>query len=250
MKFVSLICTMRDKTAPRFARPGPGMFHRAVFRALSRLTLSVAILVAVSVPILSFGAQPVRVVGTGGRIAGGAFAVTGSATSFWQRTPHKLGGPVTEIQVGYMNWVHSTTAEVANTNAITIEHAWIERAATGQVVPLTFSGSRQMVMPANDPAAFHLTDPVPSTVWTGTVPARDELFWVHAKGNIPAAGKIFQGTYVTFSGARFIVYDPANDPGTIDFAGRLSPAKTSAPPRYPCCSSVVIPAPGTSRSSE
>ena len=188
---------------------------------LQRWMLQALLLLALAAPLGSHASQPLRVVGTGGRIAVGAFTVSGSATAFWQRTAHKLGGPVDEIDVGFMNWVHSTTAEVANLYAITINYAWIERASTGQVVPLTFSGQRQLVMPASDSAAYHLADTVPSSAWTGSAPARDEVFWVHAKGSIPSGGTIYQGTLATFSGAKFIIYDPANDPGTKDFAGTV-----------------------------
>lgn len=168
-----------------------------------------------------FAVEPLRVVGTGGRMATGSVTVSGSVTAFRQRTPHKLGGPVAEIDIGFMNWAQNTEVEVANSNAVTINYAWLERASTGQVVPLTFSGQRQLVMPASAPEAYFLADPVPSSVWTGAAPVRDEVFWVHAKGSVPASGKIFQGPPATYAGAKFIVYNPANDPGTHDTAGAV-----------------------------
>lgn len=171
--------------------------------------------------------QPLRVVGTGGRMATGSYTTSATATSFWQRTAHKLGGPVAELDIGFMNWAFGDSGEVANTSPIAIHHAWVERVSTGQVVPLTFSGQRELVMPAGDTNAFWIADAIPSSVWTNSAPARDELFWVHAKGNIGVGGKIYQGTPSTFSGSKFVVYDPANDPGSADFAGTV-PAITGA----------------------
>lgn len=203
----------------------------------SRFIIGTLLLLASAAPSASFAVEPLRVVGTGGRIAPASYTVTGASTSFWQRTPHKLGGPVAELDIGFMNWVHTSKVEAANTNIVTIDRAWLERASTGQVVPLTFSGRRQLVMAANATTAFYLADPVPSSAWNATdpLPARDEVFWVHAKGVIPAGGQIYLGTPATFSGAKFMVYDPANDPGTSDVAGAVpaiagSLARSSALP--------------------
>lgn len=203
----------------------------------SHFVIGTLLLLAVAAPLAVFAVEPLRVVGTGGRIAPASYIVTGASTSFWQRTPHKLGGPVAEFDIGFMNWAHNSKIEVANTNIVTIDRAWLERASTGQVVPLTFSGRRQLVMAANATTAFYLADPVPSSAWNATdpLPARDEVFWVHAKGAIPADGQIYLGTPATFLGAKFMVYDPASDPGTSDVAGAVpaiagSLARSSALP--------------------
>ncbi len=171
---------------------------------------------------LSAQQQPVRVVATGGRIANNFYTPATANTAFRQRTPHKLGGPVSEIQIGFMDWMYPYTAETPNsTNDVTLTHAWLERASTGQVVPLTFSGSRTLVLPMNSTTPYWLSDPIPASAWTGAIPARDEVFWLNVRGSIPAGGKIPSGTPATHSGARFIVYPPANDPGTIDTTGPI-----------------------------
>ena len=143
-------------------------------------------------------------------------------TAFRQRTPHKLGGPVAEMQIGFMDWMIYYEGELPNTvNDVTIHHAWLERASTGQIVALTFSGSRQLVLPMNSTTAYWLSDTIPSTTWAGATPARDEVFWLHVQGSIPASGNLPIGTPATFSGAKFIAYPPANDPGTFDTAGSV-----------------------------
>src|SRR5690606_30984173 len=82
--------------------------------------------------------QPVRVVATGGRIASNFYTPPAANTAFRHRTPHQLGGPVAEIQIGFMDWMYPYQSETPNnTNDVTIDHAWLERASTGQVVPLT-----------------------------------------------------------------------------------------------------------------
>lgn len=173
------------------------------------------------VPLSCVALEPVRVVATGGRIASSFYAPAAPSTSFWHRTPHKLGGPVSEMKIGFIDWVHTTSAESSNTvNDVTIGHAWVERASTGQVLPLTFSGRRELVLPANSTTAYWLSDPVASSAWTGAAPARDEVFWVNVKGSIPSGGRIPVGTPATYPGARFFVYDPANEPDPkVDFAG-------------------------------
>jgi lysophospholipase L1-like esterase len=191
------------------------MNSSALFR---RLTLPVFFIITASA---LFAVEPLRVVGTGGRMGNSSIAVSGTLTSFRQRTPHKLGGPVAELDIGFMNWAHSTTAEVPNTNAVTLNYVWLERASTGQVVPLTFSNQRQLVMPAASTQAYWLADPIPSSVWTGAAPVRDELFWVHVQGSVPASGTIQTGTPTSFAGSKFIIYDPVNDPGTHDTAGAV-----------------------------
>lgn len=198
---------MRSHFSPHFSRTfrGRNLFISAV----------------VALGLTSASAAPLRVVASGGRIGVGSYTTGTTFNAFWQRTPHKLGGPVAEIDVGFMNWVHTTSAEAANGTEITIDCAWIERAATGQVIPLTFAGERKLVMPANDPSAYHLADPIPSSAWTGSAPAQDEVFWLQAKGSATPGGVIYQGSPSTFSGAKFIVYNPANDPGTKDFSGAV-----------------------------
>jgi len=113
---------------------------------------------------------------------------------------------------------------------VTITAAWLERASTGQVVPLTFSGARQLVLPMNSTTPCWFSDPVPSSVWTGAAPARDEVFWLHATGSVPEGGKVPVGTPTTYAGARFVMYPPANDPGTRDVAGVI-PTITGASAR-------------------
>lgn len=199
---------------PRLYAP---VFRRRITRAgIAGLLLSVA---------LSFDAvaadQPLRVVGTGGRIGVGAYKQAGAISAYWQRTPHMLGGPVSEITIGFMNWLHTTSMEAPNPSPVTIDYAWLERGSTGQIVPLTFSGERQLVMPANDTAPYHLSDPVPSSVWQGAPPSRDEVFWVHAKGCIPTGGSLPVGTPASYAGARFLVYDGTKEPGTKDAPGPL-----------------------------
>ncbi len=199
-----------------FSRFAPSVRRRwvaAVFLAVSVLVAS---------PLDRAAAeQPLRVVATGGRMATLTYTTSATSTAFWHRSPHQLGGPVTEIRLGFMNWYHSTSAEVANSNPVTIEHAWLERASTGQVVPVTFAGGRQLVMPADSAIAYHLADPIPASVWTGAPPARDELFWIQAKGSLPAGGKVCLGNPTRHAGSRFIVYDPANDPGAVDTTGAV-----------------------------
>ena len=171
--------------------------------------------------------EPLRVVATDGRIGYTFYTPAAGNTSFWHRTPHKLGGPVSEIQVGFMDLMYTDKTESANAdNEVTITAAWLERASTGQVVPFTFAGSRQLISPMNSTTPYWLCDAIPSSIWTGSAPARDEVFWLHAKGRIPEAGKIPVGTPATYSGGsdsslkdKFIVYPPANDPGTVDSAG-------------------------------
>ncbi|GHC05759.1 hypothetical protein GCM10007047_23410 [Cerasicoccus arenae] len=166
--------------------------------------------------------EPLLVVATGGRI--GVFKYGSSdpaATAFWHRTPHQLGGPVAEMQIGFMNWFLNYSVEYDNENDVTIEHAWLERALDGQVVPITFDGSRELIMPAASTEPFWPADPIDSSVWTGGVPQKDEIFWLHIKGSMPSGGKVCQGNPTGYSGSRFIVYNPANGPGTIDFSGTV-----------------------------
>ena len=170
--------------------------------------------------ITTYGEGPLRIVATGGRMGHDGITVT-TNTAFRHRTPHVLGGPVDEIQVGFMNWLHGYTDEVVSTTDVTIAYAWLERASTGQVVPLTFGGNRQFVMPANSLQAYFPSDPIASTVWTGTPPARDDLFWVHAKGSVPTNANIYLGCPTTWPGARFVNYNPASDPGTFDTTGAV-----------------------------
>ncbi|MET0262486.1 MAG: hypothetical protein ABW223_06285 [Rariglobus sp.] len=183
---------------------------------------AVAALLGLIAPPFAQAVEPVRVVATGGRIANTFYAPAAANTAFRHRTPHKLGGPVAEMQIGFMDWMYPYEAETPNdTNDVTISHAWLERASTGQRVPLTFSGSRTLVLPMNSTTPYWLSDPVPSSAWTGAAPARDEIFWLHVRGSIPTGGKLPTGTPSTYSGAKFVVYPPANDPGTFDTAGAV-----------------------------
>ncbi|WFB36607.1 SGNH/GDSL hydrolase family protein [Kiritimatiellota bacterium B12222] len=172
---------------------------------------------------VSFAEGPLRIVATGGRMGTSTYGVTGSYTAFRHRTPHMLGGPVDEIQIGFMNWVHDYTKEVANTNEVTIEYAWLERASSGQIVALTFDGERAFVMPANSDQAYFPADPIASSVWTGARPERDEVFWVNVLGRLPQGGKVCMGSPATWPGAKFMVYDPANATEQIDNSGQVLP---------------------------
>ncbi|MFH1499406.1 MAG: hypothetical protein ABII82_16475, partial [Verrucomicrobiota bacterium] len=176
--------------------------------------------------------EPVRVVATGGRIGYTFYTPAAANTAFRQRTPHVLGGPVAEMQIGFMDWMYTDKTETANAdNDVTITHAWLERASTGQVVPLTFSGSRTLVLPMNSTTPYWLSDPVPSSDWSGPAPARDEVFWVHVRGTIPEGGKVPVGTPANYTGgARFVAYPTANDPGGVDTAGPV-PAITGGSTR-------------------
>lgn len=166
--------------------------------------------------------EPLRIVATGGRIGVYPYG-TGNPdkTAFWHRTPHQLGGPVDEMQLGFMNWMLSYSSETENSNDVTIDYAWLVRESDGQVVPLTFNGERDFTMPASSEEPFWPADPVDSSVWTGGKPQKDEVFWLHIKGHVPSEGRVAQGCPVGYSGARFIMYDPANGPGTKDFAGSV-----------------------------
>ncbi|MEY3898812.1 MAG: hypothetical protein RLZZ214_4334 [Verrucomicrobiota bacterium] len=182
-------------------------------------------------PLAGFAVEPVRVVATGGRIGNTFYTPDTGNTAFRQRTPHKLGGPVAEMRIGFMDWMYPYDAETPNaTNDVTIEHAWLERAATGQIVPLTFSGSRQLVLPMNSTTAYWLADAIPSTIWTGAAPARDDVFWLHVQGSIPAGGKVPVGTPATYSGAKSIFYPPGNFTGSYDTGGPV-PTITGASAR-------------------
>ncbi|MDD3275792.1 MAG: SGNH/GDSL hydrolase family protein [Kiritimatiellales bacterium] len=178
-----------------------------------------------------FGEEPLRIVATGGRMGHDTYGPLGSAAAFRHRTPHLLGGPVDEIQIGFMNWSHNYTQEVVSTNDINIEYAWLERESTGQVVPLTFNGNRQFVMPANSLDAYFPADVIASSVWTGSSPAQDEVFWVNIKGSFPVGSVVYTGTPATWSGAKFTIYAPADDPGTYDTTGPV-PAISGANSRF------------------
>ncbi len=169
-----------------------------------------------------FAEGPLRIVATGGRMGTSTYRVSGSITAFRHRTPHMLGGAVDEMQVGFMNWVHGYTAEVANSSAVTIEYAWLERASTGQILPLTFEGEREFVMPADSEQAYFPADPIDSDLWTGAAPGQDEVFWVNVRGSLPVDGEVCMGSPATWPGAKFVVYDPVNAPGTFDTAGAVA----------------------------
>lgn len=166
--------------------------------------------------------EPLRVVGTNSRMSPFTYSPGATNTSFWQRTPHQLGGPVAEIDIAFMNWAVGYSGEVISTSDVTISHAWLERGSDGQIVPLTFEGEREVVLLGGVAQPYYMADPIDSSVWTGGTPQRDEIFWLHVKGSVPATdGKACLGVYATYSGAKFIFYDPANDPGTIDAAGAV-----------------------------
>lgn len=195
---------------------------------IPKFSVKIAVLILLLTASGAHSTEPLRVVATGGRIGYTFYTPASVNTSFWHRTPHKLGGPVSEIRVGFMDWMWlSSGNETANdSNNVTITAAWLERASTGQVVALTFSGSRQLVLPMNSTTPYWLCDAIPSSIWNGSPPARDEVFWLQTKGTIPEGGKIPVGAPATYSGgaaasqkAKFIVYPPANDPGTTDVAG-------------------------------
>lgn len=194
--------------------------HRSSAALLSRVArlLVLALCCAHALPAV----EPVQVVATGGRLGNSFYTPAAGNTAFRHRTPHKLGGPVAEMRIGFLDWAYGYGDETPNAvNDVTIGHAWLERASTGQVVPLTFAGSRRLVLPMNSTAAYWLSDAVPSSAWTGAAPARDEVFWLHLQGSIPDGGQIPSGTPASYSGARFIVYPSANDPGTFDTAGAV-----------------------------
>lgn len=182
-------------------------------------------------PLSGTAVEPVRVVATGGRIGNTFYPLPTGSTAFRQRTPHKLGGPVAEMRIGFMDWMYTDKTETANaTNDVTIGRAWLERAATGQIIPLTFGGQRELVLPMNSTTPYWLSDVIPSSGWTGTAPSRDEVFWLHVKGSVPDGGKVPVGTPTTYPGARFIAYPSANDPGTQDLGGAV-PAITGSASR-------------------
>jgi lysophospholipase L1-like esterase len=56
------------------------------------------------------------------------------------------------------------------------------------------------------------------------------VFWVHIKGSIPTDGKIMLGTPIGYTGSKFVVFNPANDPGTYDTSGTV-PSITGASTR-------------------
>lgn len=178
---------------------------------------------AVFSPFVSQALEPVRIVATSGRIGYTFTPAATTNTSFRQRTPHQLGGPVAEIQVGFMDWMYTdNSAETANTySEVTLEYVWLERASTGQVVPLRFDGNRQLVLPMNSTTPYWLSDVIPSSVWTGNPPARDELFWLNVKGSIPTGGRIPVGTPTGYAGARFTAYPPSSETNTRDTIGPI-----------------------------
>ena len=189
------------------------------------------LLIASLAPVPGLAVEPTRVVATGGRIGNTFYEPAVANTAFRQRTPHKLGGPVAEMQIGFMDWMYPYDAETPNArNNVTIHHAWLERASTGQIVALTFSASRELVLPMNSTTAYWLSDAIPSSAWNGANPARDEVFWLHVQGSIPTAGMIPVGTPTSFSGAKFIAYPPVNDPGSYDTGG-LVPTITGSTAR-------------------
>lgn len=179
--------------------------------------------IAILSPLMASAIEPVRVVATGGRIGYTFYDLPAGNTAFRQRTPHKLGGPVAEMQIGFMDWMYTDKTEAANTaNDVTIRYAWLERASTGQTVPLTFSGQRTLVLPRDSTSSYWLSDPLPSSSWSGATPARDEVFWLHVIGSVPTGGRIPVGTPTTFSGAKYINYATESAAGQPDVGGTIT----------------------------
>ncbi|WP_309383849.1 SGNH/GDSL hydrolase family protein [Cerasicoccus frondis] len=186
-------------------------FRRVGLALVTCFTLSVAMSV--------HAVEPIRVVGTNSRMSPFTYSPGSTNTAFWQRSPHQLGGPVSEIDIAFMNWAVGYSGEVISSSDVTIEYAWLERASDSQVVPLTFSGERELTMLGGVAQPYYMADPIDSSVWTGGAPQRDEVFWLHVKGSVPTVdGKACLGVYTTYSGSKFIFYDPANDPGNVDEA--------------------------------
>tara|TARA_R100000027_G_scaffold2734_8_gene2701 strand:+ start:23101 stop:24858 length:1758 start_codon:yes stop_codon:yes gene_type:complete len=183
---------------------------------------SALIVLAGIIPLSVSATEPLQIVATGGRI--GVYPYGSSdpnLTAFWHRTPHKLGGPVSEIQIGFMNWMLNYSKEQNNSNEVTIDHAWIERELDGQIIPITFDGSRTFIMPDDSVEPYWLADSVDSADWTNGPPEKDEVLWIHVKGNYPSLGRTIQGCPTGYPGSKFIVYDPANDTGAVDIAGSV-----------------------------
>lgn len=170
---------------------------------------------------ISQAQEPLRYVATGARIGVNRQKTDTEKTAFWHRTPHQLGGPVSEIQIGFMNWFLNYSNENTISNPVTIEYAWLERSSDGQVVPITFNGSRQLVMPADDTEPYWLADVIESSIWSGGTPQKDEVFWLSIKGRIPSEGSVSMGNPAGYSGSKFILYAPNNDPGTYDTTGTV-----------------------------
>jgi phosphate transport system substrate-binding protein len=169
-------------TDPRFgtlAASGFGALPEPWQRAISE-----TFLVNSAEPGLFADQQPLRFVATGGRMAVAATLMQNNLRMFRQRSPHMLVSPVSEMRIGLMNWLHNSAAEVANANAVTYLAVWIERAATGEVVPVTFNGNRSITLPAGDAAANHLSDAISASRWREP-PTANEVFWVHMVGRVP-----------------------------------------------------------------
>jgi lysophospholipase L1-like esterase len=193
-------------------------------RRLPQISFLLQLLLLLKLTTLSLHAiEPIRYVATGARIGVYPQSTDSEQTAFWHRSPHQLGGPVSEIQIGFMNWYLNYSVETTLSNAVTLNYAWLERASDGQIVPITFSGARSLTMPADDTEPYWLADTIASSVWTGGTPSRDEVFWLNVKGSIPASGTLPVGTPTSYDGStsNFILYAPAEDPGSYDIAGAI-----------------------------
>lgn len=212
----SLTCRSAANDVPMHA-----MLQLLLPRPFKKLTVLILLAAANLWTAPAQAIEPLRYVATGARIGVNFQETNTERTAYWHRTPHQLGGPVSEIRIGFMNWVLNYSNENANTNEVTIEYAWLERESDGQVVPITFNGSRTMVMAANSTDPYCLADAIDSSVWTGGTPQQDEVFWLSIKGSLPAGGKLCLGNPTGYSGSKFILYDPLNDPGSQDITGSV-----------------------------
>ncbi|WP_309395923.1 SGNH/GDSL hydrolase family protein [Cerasicoccus maritimus] len=204
-----------------------------IFFSLRALVLLGA-LVLQALATTASAVEPVRVVGTNSWISTNRWSPGTKypgKTAFWHRTKHQLGGPVAEIDLAFMNWTSYSSGELVNASTVSFNYVWLERESDGQVVPVTFSGARSLVMTGGVSQAYYMADPIDSSVWTGGTPQRDEIFWLQIKGNIDAdEDHIPVGAHTTMSGSLMAIYPPADDPGTYDFVGK--PTLTNSTANY------------------
>ena len=165
--------------------------------------------------------QPLKVVATGSKMAINAPVMTGGNRMFRQRTPHLIVGDLAEIRIGLMNWFHNGRQETPLGNDVTYRAAWLERASSGEIVPVTFGGRRTITLAAGDSASHVPSDPIPATRWA-TPPRAGELFWVHLVGSVPdlPGQHILDGMHASYAGASHKRYPLAADAGLgIDYGG-------------------------------
>ncbi len=164
-----------------------------------------------------------RFVATGSRTAYYTAVMDNDERMFRQRAPHKLAINVDEIRIGLMNWFANGSAEAALGNDVTYNAVWIERAATGEVKPITFFGQRSITLAAGTTASHVLSDPLLSSAWS-TAPTAGETFWVHMVGRVPdlPGQRTPSGGQTTYAGAAHKRYPLALDAGLgIDYAGAI-----------------------------